>query len=201
SLPSPLAAGASGDYLLRMRVPPTARGNMMLSVGATSDDDEIAPGDEVALFKAPIIAQVDLGTTVRCNAQTFANPTARVVCDFDIRNAGPSAAVTPFINFYTGYSGAGAYWTCAAPRPGLCPAGTQFSTSYGFSPASIESGETLRVRGEFLPPMAPYPTIYVYGGASSAENDPNYVDNHVQLEFDVTLFRDDFEPTSSTPTP
>jgi hypothetical protein len=204
ALPSPLAAGASGDYLLRMKVPTLARGNMVLSVSATSDDDEIAPGDEVALFKAPIVAQIDLGMTMHCNAQAFAGPTARIVCDFDVRNDGPSAAAAPSIFFYLGYGNTG-YWTCTASRPGLCPAGTTFASSYHFVPVSIEPGEALRVRSELLPPTPEYPMVYVDGRSrgqgGGGETETNYNNNDVFAEFDTTLFRDDFEPTSNTPTP
>ncbi|MDC8015908.1 DUF11 domain-containing protein [Tahibacter soli] len=200
ALPSPLAAGASGDYLLRMKVPPGARGNMVLSVSATSDDDEIAPGDEVALFKAPIATSVDLRTSTRCSSAAFPSPTSRIFCDFEIDNAGPATALSPIVSFFVSYPG-NAYWSCVAPRPGQCPAGTQFSTSYAFTPTSIETGDVLRVRAEILPPPVGYPVVNLSGNTYSIEQEANYIDNTVNAWFDTTLFRDDFEPISPSSNP
>lgn len=200
ALPSPLAAGASGDYLLRMKVPTLARGNMVLSVSATSDDDEIAPGDEVALFKAPIDAVTDLGVTVHCDRQAFADPTSRVICDFDVRNTGLASALRPTLSFIINYPGS-AYWSCAAPRPSQCPTGTLLTSQYDFQPISIEPGEALRVRGEFVQPPAPAEVVGVNVSLWANETDAYMPNNFVGTWIAVSLFSDDFEPTSPSPNP
>ena len=200
-LPSPLAAGASGDYLLRMKVPSAARGNMLLSVSATSDEDEIAPGDEVALFKAPIVAIVDAQTTMHCNRYTFPGPNGRVICDIEIRNAGPATAISPWISFSLSY--ASAYWNCQSSRPGLCPPETSFAGSYSVTLALMEPGDVVRVRSDILAQSSwsPYALPSINGYVSTREIEANSDDNRIFAEFDMTLFRDDFEPTSNTPNP
>ena len=201
ALPSPLAAGAGGDYLLRMKMPPAARGNMVLSVSATSDDDEIAPGDEVALFKMPIVASVDLRASMHCNHEAFPGPDGRVICDIEIRNAGPSTAISPWLTFNLNYP-AGAYWSCQASRPGQCPVEVSFASNYSFTPALIGLDDVVRVRSEIVAPTQPsYTTVGLYGYVSPMEPERNSSDNHVEADFDTTLFREDFEPTSTTPTP
>lgn len=193
ALPSPMAAGGSEDYLLRMKVPPAARGNVQFSVSATSDDDEGAPGDEVALFKAPIFAELDLRTTMSCDAPLFPHPAGRVICTAEIRNAGPAAALQPAVSFNV-QSSVGATWSCEAPRAGQCP-GAVFAGFYNFTPASIQPGDVLRVSAEMratdayaLEPVELSGSIWP---ADEAETDAG--NNRAGVTIDTRLFSDDFD--------
>lgn len=203
ALASPLAAGASGDYLLRMKVPPSARGNMVLSVGATSDDDEIAPGDEVALFKAPIVVAADLQTSLSCEGELFPRPDGHLVCQVEIRNDGPGTTFSPTISL-TVWSSVGAYWSCTANRPGICTVGSLFATNYAFRPPSLNPGDVVQVRTEMIAPsLGGYMVSSLHGSVwvGTDELDLNYTNNSFERTFDTTLFRDDFEPTSPSPNP
>lgn len=201
ALPSPLAAGASGDYLLRMRVPPSARGTMQLSVSVTSDEDETAPGDEVALFKAPIVAAVDMAISMQCDADAFVGPTGRVACEFEVRNDGPSAPLTPFMYFVASNVG-GVSWSCESTRPFMCLGATTAGNSYNIYPSGFEPGDILRVRGEIVPWTGlGNPVAVLSGLVNTTDWDPDPGNEYVSREFDVVLFRDDFEPTSTSPRP
>ena len=200
ALPSPLAAGGTADYLLRMRVPTTSREGLHLSVSVASDDDEIAPGNETAVVKGPIEAAVDLRTESRCYAPMFPSPTASVVCDFDLHNEGPSAAIRPTVRFDAAAAG-NASWRCEASRAGLCAAPAS-GPLYAFTPPVVEPGDVLRIRVELFPPAAPGAVLpNVGGGVSSSEFEIFPADNLVRAYFDTTLLRDGFEPRNDTQRP
>lgn len=201
ALPSPLAAGASGDYLLRMAVPSAARGNVVLSVGATSDDDEIAPGDEVALFKAPIAVTVNGRTSAACD-ESAAVQNGRLHCVFEFVNDGPSDATVMHLAASAPYAVAAA-WNCVASRPVLCASMPSPGNSVDLFVQGFAAGDWLRLTGtidigEIHPALSHY---FVYSSVYSNDPDDVIADNHASVEFPIVLFRDDFEPISPSSNP
>lgn len=201
ALPSPLAAGVSGDYLLRMKVPSAARGNVVLSVSATSDEDEIAPGDEVALVKMPIDVVVDGRTSTTCD-QSFVMPGSKLRCVFDFANNGPSNATVIHLVASAPYA-ASVVWSCASSRPALC-ANPYMSNTYAelYSP-DFAPDDWVRLTGAIdvgtnLPPVNDF---FVYSNVHSNDTDDDIGNNQGSVLLPITLFRDGFEPTSTPPNP
>lgn len=191
---APLNAGGSTDYLLHATVAPDARGDVRLAVAATSDDDEINPGDEVAIYAARIVARLDLETTASCDAVRVRSGRP-IACHIQFRNHGPAAALRPtlwsYINLYPNQ------WTCQASRPELCPATPYSNFVYSTRPEKLMPGEqiTFSVEGTYVPELGPLDTLQAnaYFAVDSGESQTNPANDNGFVEVPVSLFFDDFD--------
>lgn len=188
-LSAPLPPGGAADYLMTFSLSPLARGDLNVVVAATSDDVEAVPGQELSLLQLPIEAHVDLQASVTCDRPYF--PASHPVsCEAILRNAGPAAALYP----YLAVSVAGATVSnldCIAPRPELCP----FALPGGWYPSMLMPDETVTLSFALsLDPGWPVDAVYIDSAAyASSEFEDVPWDNDSAVEIPVPLFRDGFE--------
>jgi hypothetical protein len=187
TLSAPLLAGGSADYLMTLSVAPLARGSVTVAIAATSDDAEIAPGQELVLLDLPIEAHVDLQVSGACN-RGYLMPDVPLSCRVKFYNAGPAGAISPllYINTFGYFSNV----TCDAPRSDMC-------TSYmpaTWWPNTLLPGETITLGFDItLTPDLGVETWQMFVGAQP--NEILDVPEHSTAEFTlpVSLFADDFE--------
>jgi len=186
TLAAPLPAGGSADYLLRVSVPPLARGYVTVALSAQSWDVETAPGQETALLELPIEAHVDLRVSAQCDHR-WLKPDMPLSCQIVLFNAGPAAAYSP--QFVVDVAGSAVSdFSCNATRADLCP---------GAVPAQWQAALMAPTDTAVLwfqlnaAPLAE--TLSLQASALAAEIEDHSADNGVALSVDVPLFRDDFE--------
>lgn len=190
-LPAPLAANGSADYLLHASLPPTARGEIQLAVAVTSDDAENQPGNEVAIYRASISAQLDLQASVVC--QPHPRVQQPMACWFTFRNEGPSASLLPLLESYV-FSGSPVSWSCQASRAELCTSADPNSEFYQSQPAALWPGEQVTFRSETIPDIS-VETVQLMSSATPGSNESDVAvwDNQVYSGATVSLFYDGFD--------
>jgi len=187
TLSSPLPAGGTADYLMRVSVPPRARGQITIALAAGSWDTETASGPQPLLLELPIEAHVDLRASALCE-HAYASGDAPLSCQIILHNAGPSTAFSP--HYEIDAQGARfADFACSAPRTDLCPSALPANWSANamepndsvvlwFQLYAAPGVETLTLRATTV-------------GAGEIEDRP--ADNADVTTIPVPLFRDDFE--------
>lgn len=191
---TPLNSGGTADYLLHATIAPDARGDVRLAVAVTSDDEEINPGDEVSIYDAHIIANLDIQTTASCDSVRVRSGRP-LVCHLKFQNHGPAAALRPtlwsYINLYP------VQWTCQASRPELCPSAQTGNFVYSGRPEKFMPGEqiTFTATGTYVAENGPLDSVQssAYFTVDGGEFETNPINNNGLIDVPVSLFFDGFD--------
>lgn len=201
-LPGPLAAGTHEDYLLHAQLSPTARGDIWFAAALTADDDELAPGDEIQIYRGTITAPADLRAQVACTRIVQ----RRTTCTYRFSNSGPAAAMTPSLSVSFYGAVLGVHWSCSAVRDGLCGQTWDSANSLGASPALVLPHDEIVYQAELQVDPDAVPNhdaslrvwAYISSGNGFGETDPDPSNNSAGLDIEVPLFNDGFEAPPST---
>ena len=187
TLSTPLVAGGTSDFLLRLQVPPSARGEIALALSAASLDDETNPGQELVLLQLPIEAHVDLRSSILCQ-RPYLTGGGSLSCQVTLQNLGSSAALTPRFTFAV--NGASLFdFSCSSTRADLCPPALPAQ----WTSAVLGSNDTAVLWFQLTAdPGVETVTVDVTAlGTGEIEDYPS--DNADTMFIPVPLFRDGFE--------
>lgn len=197
ALADSLAAGDAAGYTAVFRVPANARNHVQFSASAISDDTEIQPGDEIAVIKIPVYVPLDLRTDIAC-ARVAAAARGMVRCSIRFSSVVSHGARLPLLRASVDAAHS-PQWTCESTLPGLCATAGIFGTGNGYeaTPTLLPGGSSvtffvdLRV-SRSLPVVALDAEARLNPAMGETDIAPD--NNRSHLDYEPSLFADDFEP-------
>ncbi len=182
-------------YQLTMRVPDYARNHVQFSASVASDDIETQPGDEITVIKIPVYVPLDLRTDIACAP---INQAARgmVRCSIRYSSATAQGARLPLLRASVN-AAQSPQWSCEATQPALCATAVASGNVYEATPTVLPGGSSVTFFADLGVSRA-LPVVALDAEArlnpAMGETDIAPGNNRSHLDYEPSLFADDFEP-------
>lgn len=194
ALADSLGIGVFG-YQLTMRVPDYARNHVQFSASVASDDIEAQPGDEIAVMKIPVYVPLDLRTDIAC-ARVEAGARGMVRCSIRYSSAMVHDARLPLLRASVD-AAQSPQWSCEATQPELCATAAAVGNAYEATPTLLPGGSSVTFFVDLRVSRA-NPVVALDAEArldpGMGETDLAPGNNQSHLDYEPSLFADDFEP-------
>lgn len=194
ALADSLGIGVFG-YQLTMRVPDYARNHVQFSASVASDDIEIQPGDEITVIKIPVYVPLDLRTDIAC-ARVADAARGRVRCSIRFSSVVSHGARLPLLRASID-AAQSPQWTCESTVPALCANAAAVGNGYEATPTLLAGGNSVTFFVDLRVGSArPVVTLDAEARLNPAmgETDIAPGNNRSHLDYEPSLFADDFDP-------
>ncbi|TDR37399.1 hypothetical protein DFR29_12562 [Tahibacter aquaticus] len=197
-LAATLDAGQRAEYGLLMHVGDDVRNHVQFAASVASDDSEIAPGDEIVVFKIPVVTTIDLRSDIACERRSlFADRVAH--CSIRFLNPGVHSSRLPRLQARVTSAATPVSWSCEASRPDLCTGPSPGALEWVQTPGYFAPGDQITFRADIRLSGA-VPVVVIEADATAnpqmGETDLAPGNNRSGLSFEPSLFVDGFEPAT-----
>lgn len=199
NLADTLEPGQQTAYAVALLVTTGMRNHLQFSASVASDDSEIAPGDEIAVLKAPIVVNTDLRSEIACARRSLVAADRFAHCSIRFRNQGSHQALLPRLQARVAGTASPVQWLCQASLQSLCNGAVQGASAYTLTPPYLAPGDSVTFYADIRPNGAA-PLVALDADAllnpNLGETDVQPGNNASSLLFEPSLFVDGFEPAA-----